>query len=50
LKITDGQSLSFGGQYYNDEQDSDYGRDYGPGLAVLFGAQPGKKPLRITAR
>ncbi|MDV8157641.1 TonB-dependent receptor [Acinetobacter bereziniae] len=45
-KIADGQSLSFGGQYYNDEQDSDYGPDYGPGLAVLFGAQPSQKAVK----
>jgi iron complex outermembrane recepter protein len=35
-KIADGQNLSFGAQYFNDEQDSDYGADYGPGLEVLL--------------
>lgn len=33
--ISDAQNLSFGAQYYNDEQDSDYGPDYGPNLAVV---------------
>ena len=46
-KIADGQSLSVGAQYYNDEQDSDYGPDYGPGLAVLLkGAQPSQKAVK----
>ena len=39
-QFTDNQKLSFGAQYYNDEQDSEYGPDYGTGLAVLFGAEP----------
>ncbi|MEQ1129172.1 TonB-dependent receptor [Acinetobacter johnsonii] len=39
-QFTDNQKLSFGAQYYNDEQDSEYGPDYGAGLAVLFGAEP----------
>lgn len=30
------QKLSVGLRYFNDEQDSDYGPDYGPGLAALF--------------
>ena len=33
--ISDSQSLSFGAQYFNDEQDSEYGPDYGPSLAYL---------------
>lgn len=33
--ISDSQSLSFGAQYYNDEQDSEYGPDYGPNLAYV---------------
>lgn len=41
-KITDQQNLSFGAQYYDDEQDSDYGPDYGPGLAALL--QPNYQP------
>ncbi len=45
-KIVDGQSLSFGAQYYNDEQDSDYGPDYGKNLAVLFGAAPSQKAVK----
>ena len=39
-QFTDNQKLSFGAQYYNDEQDTEYGPDYGTGLAVLFGAEP----------
>ena len=39
-QFTDNQKLSFGAQYYHDEQDSEYGPDYGTGLAVLFGAEP----------
>lgn len=33
--ITDTQNLSIGAQYYNDEQDSKFGPDYGPNLAVI---------------
>lgn len=33
--ISDEQSLSFGAQYFNDEQDSEYGPDYGPNLAYV---------------
>ncbi len=40
------KSLSFGAQYYNDEQDSEYGPDYGTGLAVLFGAEPTLKAVK----
>ncbi|MFC3903921.1 iron complex outermembrane recepter protein [Acinetobacter marinus] len=39
-QFTDNQKLSLGAQYYNDEQDSEYGADYGAGLTVLFGATP----------
>lgn len=34
--ITDTQNLSIGAQYYNDEQDSKFGPDYGPNLNVLL--------------
>ncbi|WEH94874.1 TonB-dependent receptor [Acinetobacter johnsonii] len=34
-QFTDNQKLSFGAQYYNDEQDSEYGPDYGPNLAYV---------------
>ncbi|MFW1643277.1 TonB-dependent receptor [Acinetobacter guillouiae] len=45
--ISDQQHLTVGAQYYNDEQDSDYGPDYGQGLAVLFrGATPSLKALK----
>lgn len=45
--ISDAQNLTVGAQYYNDEQDSDYAPDYGPGLAVLFrGATPSLKALK----
>lgn len=44
--LTDTQSFSIGAQYFNDEQDSDYGPDYGAGLAVLFGALPSKNAIR----
>ncbi|AZN63886.1 TonB-dependent siderophore receptor [Acinetobacter johnsonii] len=33
--ISDSQSLSFGAQYFKDEQDSEYGADYGPNLAYV---------------
>ncbi|USI87424.1 TonB-dependent receptor [Acinetobacter johnsonii] len=33
--ISDSQSLSFGAQYFKDEQDSEYGPDYGPDLAYV---------------
>ena len=41
--ISDEQSLSFGAQYFNDEQDSEYGPDYGPNLAYV------KRDLTYTA-
>ncbi|WP_281962873.1 TonB-dependent receptor [Acinetobacter johnsonii] len=34
-QFTDNQKLSFGAQYFNDEQDSEYGPDYGPNLAYV---------------
>ena len=43
---TDQQTLSFGAQFYDDEQDSDYGPDYGSRLAVLFGATPSQKAIK----
>ncbi|MDO3663725.1 TonB-dependent receptor [Acinetobacter higginsii] len=46
-QFADKQSISIGAQYYNDEQDSDYGADYGPGLAVLLrGAKPSQKAVK----
>lgn len=47
-QFTDKQKLSVGAQYYNDEQDSEYGADYGPGLAVLLvkGAKPSQKAVK----
>ncbi|ENX02275.1 hypothetical protein F900_01339 [Acinetobacter modestus] len=47
-QFADKQSISIGAQYYNDEQDSDYGADYGPGLSVLLvkGAVPSKKAVK----
>ncbi|MFW1745033.1 TonB-dependent receptor [Acinetobacter guillouiae] len=45
--ISDQQHLTVGAQYYNDEQDSDYGPDYGQGLSVIFrGATPSLKALK----
>ncbi|THU04006.1 TonB-dependent receptor [Lampropedia puyangensis] len=38
------QQLTAGLHYYNDRQDSDYGPDYGPNLAVLF--NPSYEPSR----
>ncbi|MGP9668216.1 MULTISPECIES: TonB-dependent receptor [unclassified Psychrobacter] len=40
MELTDTQRLDLAVTYYNDEQDTDYGPDYGDGLAVLFGATP----------
>lgn len=34
--MDDDQQLSAGLRYFDDEQNSDYGPDYGPGLAALF--------------
>lgn len=35
-QFDDNQKLSLGARFYDDKQDSDYGPDYGPGLAALF--------------
>lgn len=44
--LDDNQQLSAGVRYYNDEQDSDYGPDYGPNLNVLLnGADPSHKAM-----
>ncbi|EPG37897.1 TonB-dependent receptor [Acinetobacter colistiniresistens] len=46
-QFADKQSISIGAQYYNDEQDSDYGADYGQGLSVLLnGAKPSLKAVK----
>lgn len=46
-QLADKQKLSIGAQYYNDEQDSEYGADYGPGLSVLLrGAKPSQKAVK----
>ena len=37
--LAEGQNLSLGAQYYNDEQDSDYGPDYGNNLGVLLAGE-----------
>lgn len=49
--ITDEQSLSFGAQYFKDEQDSDYGPDYGSQSGynltnLLFGTAPSLKGVK----
>lgn len=44
--LDDDQQLSGGVRYYDDEQDSDYGPDYGPNLNVLLnGADPSHKAV-----
>lgn len=45
-QLTNTQNLTIGAQYYSDEQNSDYGADYGPNLSVLFGAKPTHKAFR----
>jgi len=40
IELTDTQRLDLAATYYKDKQDTDYGPDYGDGLAVLFGASP----------
>lgn len=45
IELTDSQRLDLAMTYYNDEQDTDYGPDYGDGLAVLFGAEPSLKAI-----
>lgn len=44
--LTDTQSINLAATYYEDEQDTDYGFDYGPGLSVLFGAKPSLKAIK----
>lgn len=44
--LDDDQQLSAGVRYYDDEQDSDYGPDYGRNLAVVMtGANPSHKAV-----
>ncbi|WP_201601862.1 TonB-dependent receptor [Psychrobacter piscatorii] len=45
MALTDSQTLDLAVTYYNDEQNTDYGPDYGDGLAVLFGAKPSLKAI-----
>ncbi len=45
VELTDSQRLDLAMTYYKDEQDTDYGPDYGDGLAVLFGAKPSLKAI-----
>ncbi|RUP37681.1 MAG: TonB-dependent receptor [Acinetobacter sp.] len=45
-QLTDKQKLSFGAQYYDDQQDSEYGPDYGTNFAVLRGNAPSLKALK----
>ena len=50
IDLTDNQSLSLGAQYYKDEQDTNYGPDYGKNY--IYGGAPnsyiGKKGLEIS--
>ncbi|MBH2001778.1 MAG: TonB-dependent receptor [Moraxellaceae bacterium] len=45
-QLTDKQKLSVGAQYYEDQQDSEYGPDYGTNFAVLRGNAPSLKALK----
>ncbi|MGM8938772.1 TonB-dependent receptor [Psychrobacter glaciei] len=45
VELTDSQRLDLAVTYYKDEQDTDYGPDYGDGLGVLFGAKPSLKAI-----
>ncbi|MCH1782796.1 TonB-dependent receptor [Psychrobacter glaciei] len=45
MELTDSQRLDLAVTYYKDEQDTDYGPDYGDGLGVLFGAKPSLKAI-----
>jgi len=45
VELTNSQRLDLAVTYYNDEQDTDYGPDYGDGLGVLFGASPSLKAI-----
>ncbi|MEL0629282.1 TonB-dependent receptor [Psychromonas aquatilis] len=40
VNLTDTQTLDLAVTYYNDQQDTDYGPDYGDNLAVLYGTSP----------
>ena len=50
IDLTDNQSISLGAQYYKDEQDTNYGPDYGKNY--IYGGAPnsyiGKKGLEIS--
>ncbi|MDN3451947.1 MULTISPECIES: TonB-dependent receptor [unclassified Psychrobacter] len=45
MELTDSQRLDLAVTYYKDEQDTDYGPDYGKGLGVLFGETPSLKAI-----
>ncbi|WP_201590596.1 TonB-dependent receptor [Psychrobacter sp. Pi2-51] len=45
VELTDSQRLDLAVTYYKDEQDTDYGPDYGDGLGVLFGEIPSLKAI-----
>ncbi|WP_201567653.1 TonB-dependent receptor [Psychrobacter sp. JCM 18900] len=45
IELTDSQRLDLAATYYKDEQDTDYGPDYGKGLGVLFGETPSLKAI-----
>ncbi|WP_201535477.1 TonB-dependent receptor [Psychrobacter immobilis] len=47
MDIDDSQSLNLAMTYYNDEQDTDYGPDYGKNLQVLL--DPTKAPASLKA-
>jgi iron complex outermembrane receptor protein len=40
MDLSDTKHVDLAVTYYRDEQDTDYGPDYGDGLAVLYGATP----------
>ncbi|MEJ6079920.1 TonB-dependent receptor [Vibrio sp. 1-Bac 57] len=40
VNLTDSQTINLAVTYYNDQQDTDYGPDYGDNLAVLYGVAP----------
>lgn len=46
-QFTDQQNISVGAQYYDDQQKSDYGADYGPNLSVLMN---GAKPTQLALK
>ncbi|MFT5429008.1 MAG: iron complex outermembrane receptor protein [Psychrobacter glaciei] len=45
VELTESQRLDLAVTYYKDEQNTDYGPDYGDGLGVLFGAKPSLKAI-----